>query len=188
MRKYVITGGACSGKTTVINHFKKRGYSVLEETAREVIEERKNFNLDKKEKIKRQEIIFNRQFKAEESYSKKFIDCLFLDRSLIDGVAYFNYLFNCFSKNFIKWKLKNRYDLVFVLDRLPFEKDGLRIEKTEEEAAKSHQKIIKAYRNYGYSLIFVPVMPVEKRVEFILNCVNELEGGDKNERKNIYNN
>ena len=31
MRKYVLTGGACSGKTTLIGELKKRGYNVLEE-------------------------------------------------------------------------------------------------------------------------------------------------------------
>ena len=39
MRKMVLTGGACSGKTTLVNELKRRGYNVLEEVARQVLEE-----------------------------------------------------------------------------------------------------------------------------------------------------
>src|SRR6185312_6669514 len=36
---YVLTGGPCAGKTTVILELQKRGYHVLEEAARSVIDE-----------------------------------------------------------------------------------------------------------------------------------------------------
>ena len=38
MKRYVLTGGPCSGKTTVLNILAKCGYPVVPELAREMIE------------------------------------------------------------------------------------------------------------------------------------------------------
>lgn len=41
LKKIVLTGGPCCGKTTLIEELNKRGYPVLHETAREVLNEGK---------------------------------------------------------------------------------------------------------------------------------------------------
>ena len=43
---YVITGGPCTGKTTILNDLHEKGYRVLHEIARKVIEEKQKTNKD----------------------------------------------------------------------------------------------------------------------------------------------
>lgn len=167
--KTVITGGPCCGKTTLIREFRKMGFNVLSETAREIIS-------DTNERAWSSELqmqIFKKQLEKEmgiKNQNRK----TFLDRSLIDSIAYF-YVFNNsipkIPEEILKYNLAGKYDFVFVLDRLNLVHDGLRIEKDDKEAEKVHMAIIKTYRERGYKLISVPVMSVKKRAEFILNKI-----------------
>lgn len=164
--KIVITGGPCSGKTTIINELKIRGFTVVEEAARKVIEERKHLPLTKEEMKERQRLIFEQQ-NLEETKKLDEPDVIF-DRSLIDSVAY-NILFQGkFPEKSPEINFLKRYDLVFILDLLPFEYDGTRIENGPEEANKIHGKLKEVYSFLNYNLIDVPVMPVKERAEFII--------------------
>jgi len=159
MKKYVLTGGPCSGKTTLLDELGKRGYSIVEETARKII--KSHSNLSHKEK---QERIFKSQLEIESSLRD---EIYFLDRSLIDVVAYSRF-HNTEPPSLLKTtRLEKRYDLVFVLEMLKFKKDEVRIEQNEEDAKWAHRNVIKAYQEYGYNLIFVPKGSVEQRADFI---------------------
>lgn len=177
MKKYVLTGGPASGKTSVINELKKRGFSVIDEVARKVIDERKHLMINETEKIIRQEIIFQRQLDIEKEFEN--INLLFLDRGVIDNLAYCYHLLENVPKSISSFNFSNRYDGIFVLDRLPFEQDGLRVEKDDEEADKMHRTIINTYKKNGYELTFVPIIPIKERADFILNNLDELKGGIK---------
>lgn len=175
-KKYVLTGGACSGKTTLLHELKKMGFNVLEEVGREVLKERKNFPLTLQERILREEIIFQKRLEREKEFEQK-NSILFLDRGLVDSIAYSNHHLGFVPKQILDYDLRNRYDLVFILERMPFKQDGLREEKDDIEAEEVHNKIIKVYQSIEYSPIFVPIISVEKRADFILNCVKHLKGG-----------
>ena len=171
MKKYVLTGGPGIGKTTVIEILASMGYKVIPEAARMVIEEEQIKNseiLPWKNLSKFQEIVAMRQLQAEEKIQSNVGQSVFLDRGIIDGYGY------CLRGGVtpptsITDNAKNRYEKIFVLDPLElYEKDNVRFED-KEEAQKSHLNIIEAYKNFGYEPIFVPVMPPEDRVEFILN-------------------
>jgi predicted ATPase len=163
MKKYVLTGGPCCGKTTLLSELQRRGFSVLEETARQVIAENPNLTLEE-----RQIIIFNQQLKKE--------NCLelgkayFLDRSLIDGIAYSLFYGNKLPKVFQDFDLRERYSRIFVLSQLPFEKDAIRVEN-EDEAKIIHKKIKEIYESLRYNTLEIPVMPVKQRAEFILSKI-----------------
>ncbi|MBI2150615.1 MAG: translation initiation factor IF-2 N-terminal domain-containing protein [Acidobacteria bacterium] len=96
---------------------------------------------------------------------------VFLDRGLPDTIAYYK-----FHKLKIPPKLlsmsRNRYKKIFILDMLPYHKDYARIEDVKD-AKKIHKMIMKSYKELGYKLVKIPVMPVEKRVEKILKSVKE---------------
>ncbi len=177
MKKIVLTGGPCSGKTTTIQKLNKLGFLVINEIATEVILERQNIPLSKEEFLKRQDLIFERQLFKEKEYQKGNNSILFLDRGLIDGLAYT--IFYAGEEAIKKYDFdfnKKRYDLIFSLEQLPFAKEGFRIEDSEEEARRIHRDILNLYEKYGYELIFVPKMTVEERVGFILDKV--FDGGD----------
>jgi predicted ATPase len=174
--RYVLTGGPSCGKTTSINNLRKRGFSVLEETARQVLEERKDNHVDEREILARQRLIFERQLQQEESaFQHSAEGVLFLDRSLVDIPPYCNMLLGYVPKEIAGFDYTNRYEKIFVLERLPFEDDGLRIE-TEEQAQEVHDIIVQQYQSFGYSPILVPVLPVEQRTDYILD---KIKGGAK---------
>jgi len=178
IKKIVLTGGPSSGKTSVIKELKRRGFRVLSESGRTILGVMGSPK-SKKEMVKVQLLICCLQ-KILESYCEK---KTFLDRSLIDIFAYSKHFFGSLPKCM---SLPNyRYDKVFVLDRLPFVADGLRIESCDGEAKKMHNLVLAEYELHGYRPIVVPLFPsctvqesIERRAVFILNCCNEKTKGD----------
>jgi len=166
VKKYVLTGGPSSGKSTTIEDLRKRGYSVLDEVAREMIKQRESYPNTKRGICEFQEMMFNEQLKRERSLDGKLA---FLDRGLGDYYAYSEHLVGYVPEGMRDFDIRGRYDALFVLDRLPFVDDGLRIESGEEEAEKLHRKLIDAYVGCGYNPVFVPILPVKERTEFILD-------------------
>lgn len=170
--KVVITGGACSGKSSIITELEKRGFIVLKEVAKEIHNRRKNFILINEEHFKRQKIIFdtqlNNEINAKKNYRQKIV---FLDRSLIDAIFYFDFFNWQFPKAVSSINLKNKYDFVFSLEQLSFKKQGFRIEEDEEEAKRIHVALLNYYKNLGYNLIHVPIMNINDRIEFILDKI-----------------
>src|SRR3989344_1037496 len=169
MKKIVLTGGSCSGKSTIINKFNSNGHKTLVEVARHVLEERKNFPLSKDELSWRQKVIYQRQLELE-NYHDQFYkngEVLIQDRSLVDVLAYCK----LFGIDEIKYfnverlELDKRYDSVLFLERLPFKSDGLRIEN-DESADMIGKEIENTYRNFGYEIVKVPVMILEERYRF----------------------
>ena len=178
MIKHVITGGPCAGKTSVINELRKRNLEVIEEFARRVIAERKHLPATAEEFAARERMIFYRQLFEEDALDRKNLSrCdLFLDRGLLDTIAYsIHYLGKSFDD--FNSHVHGRYASVFILERLPFVDDGLRIESGEEEAQKLHDRLMECYVSHGYTPIIVPVMPVKERVEFILKNIKKINGG-----------
>jgi len=171
-KKYVLTGGPCCGKTTLLHELEMLGHSVLSEVARGVIEQRVDQPLNYQESLIRQELIFNRQVEMEEKLGG---DHAFLDRGIFDNFAYQQHLLGHLIPEYIDLSLNHpRYDEIFVLNRLVFQNDGLRIEKDDNEAEKLHNLIIDSYKSFGYNPVFVPVFDnPQKRAEFVLNYLGE---------------
>lgn len=171
-----IVGRSSSGKTTLINELNKRGYKTIEEIARRVLIERKDNLVDEEEQLIRQKIIYSRQLNLENSSS----DLVYLDRGLIDVLAYTRYF--QVNNSFIDESLLfNRYPLVLELEKRPFVPDGVRIEKNEEEVDKIYSLVRKTYLEFGYFPILVPNFcenPYEnasKRIDFILKELKKLK-------------
>lgn len=172
---HVITGTSCSGKTTLVNLLANSGYKVVPEVARLYIngELAKGRPLDD---IRRDRAELTRQI------YNRWVDCLdelhtheelFLDRGLPDAFAFFRYagmnpneiLLDC---------LKYRYASVFILDRLPYLKDGVRA-GDDHYAEYFHKWVHRDYRALGYDVIRVPVLSPEDRLALVLKSLNEQE-------------
>lgn len=110
IKKYVITGGPCSGKTTVISLLKRKGFLVLEETAREVLRNNKR-RKNPKNDLELQIEIFERQIKKENNLGDAQV---FLDRSALDGVAYSLLMHGRVPDIALNYDFKGRYDLIFL--------------------------------------------------------------------------
>lgn len=171
-RKFVLTGGPCAGKTTTLDGLMTRGFQIVPEMARAVIEHQqstgghilpwKNFELFQRE-------IMLRQLDRERALAPG--KTAFVDRGLPDQLAYFRLYDMPMVADIEDAARRSRYDGVFLLDMLPsYERDSTRTE-TPEDAARVHRFIEESYAGLGYDVVRVPAMTVEERIEFILSKV-----------------
>ncbi len=170
MVRIVLTGGPCSGKTTTANILRQMGFSVVPESAEMVIRAGKP-----EDNLEFQWRIFELQQELEEKYPDDGL--LFLDRGVPDTIAYTRYWGYDPPKEFIEAS-RDRYNFVFFFDRLPFKKEGFRVENGEFDAERATRLIRQAYLELGYVLVHVPVLPPIDRVAYLLDVVYSLVGPD----------
>lgn len=166
---YVLTGGPCAGKTTLILELERRGHHVIHEAARLIIEEELAEGKTLEE-IRRPPGRFERRVVERNIAHEKGLPSeltVFLDRGILDNVAYHRYLNIPMDAQLEEAATAARYRKVFLLDMVDFEQDEARNE-TPEQASAIHEHLAKAYEEYGVPLVRVPVLPVPERAEFIL--------------------
>lgn len=168
----VITGGPCTGKTTVINILTNRGYKTTIEHARHYIDTQKIKGRtveEIRENKKRFQLgVLNMQIEQEAILNLN--DVVFLDRALPDAMAYYKFLGLEYDDRLVEQCNKYCYNKVFILDRLPLTNDYARLED-EQEQIRIHHLIIEVYKSFPCPIIYVPVLPPEERVDFILENV-----------------
>lgn len=169
---YVITGGPSSGKTTTVNLLRARGYNTTIEHARYYLDTQQSDGRTveeiRKHQAEFQSGILNMQIQQEKGLSPD--DIVFLDRAIPDALAYYRFL-NLPEDEKVLGALHNVcYKKVFILDCLKLVKDYAR---TEDEAAqkKIHALISEVYESLPFPVIYVPVLPPEERVDFILKNI-----------------
>jgi predicted ATPase len=174
-KQIVLLGRSSSGKSTLVNHLRHRGFQVCAEVPSIVLDLRKQQEVGPVEIEKRQILMYQIQELLEFSSQGQ----IFFDRSLVDVYAYTQYLLNdipwCFPP---KDNLSGRYNHVFDLERLPFKKTPTRIENNEKEAEEIYQFVRQYYFDLGYRPITVPAFSgesieqaVSKRADFILSQI-----------------
>ena len=167
---FFISGGPCTGKTSVINELKDNGHNTVPETAREVaLNDSRFVGKSIKEIDMRifQNEIFNLQKKQIESLIGR-RENFFFDRGFGDTLAYGKISGFGVPNDFFDYAKRFRHSKIFILEPLGFYKtDELRTE-TKEEQKEIHEKIINAYGELKHPIIFVPLMNTKQRAEFIL--------------------
>ena len=165
-----ISGGPCTGKTSVINELKENGYNTVPEAAREISANDLRFAGKSIRDIDMrifQNEIFNLQKRQIESLIGK-KEFFFFDRGFGDTLAYRKLHGFDTPHDFFDYAGKFQKSMVFILEPLGFYKtDELRTE-TREEQKEIHEKIISAYRELKHPITFVPLMNTNKRAEFII--------------------
>ena len=169
----VITAGPSAGKSSTIRELSSRGYRTLPEAARVLFDQRISEGDTPKEV--RQEPDFHEQVEAVDRRIEQYFpedEPVFLARGLADNLAYRQHFGNADDPEYavVLDEVRDRYDNVFLLDRLDFEDDEVRSED-EEEAQVLHAKIRKAYKGLNCTVYEVPVIPVDDRVDYILQRI-----------------
>lgn len=174
-KKYVLTGGPCSGKTTILKEMEKRNFVCIPESAREIIEA-ESF----KEKgifpwndfIGFQKKVFQLQISKENHLSDEMI---FLDRSIIDSLAYMlaeGYVINnIVLQELIEHTDIGDYDTVFFLEMLPDYKQDLSRREDREKAIHISETIYDLYLALGYHVIRIPPLSLMNRLDEIFKYV-----------------
>ena len=182
MRKILIAGGPCSGKTALVEELARRSYYTVPEAALSVInnEERAGSNIfpwtDFEEFNKR---VIELQGQNEVVIPQE-TSLAILDRSLVDPAAYFRRKDLPIPSYLDDMVREAHYEQAFILDMLPKSywdktKGGMpRIMQTYEEGERIHWFIRTIYRNYGIKTTSIPfVSPIETRVDLVESSLKD---------------
>jgi len=169
---HVITGAACSGKTTLIDLLADKGFQTAPETARQYLDREmgKGRTLDEIfEDATTEPGIEDMQLRIE--HGLRAIDVVFLDRALPDSLT-FRRLAGLNPNELLTDCFHHRYASMFLLDRLPFQQNGARIED-DAIAGLLDEWLARDYSALGYNVVRVPVLSIKDRLAFILDRLSE---------------
>ena len=169
---HVITGAISCGKTTLINLLADKGFQVLPEMSRGYIEGEvaKGRMLDEIFSSQADEqAITELQRRAE--HGLRTTDVVFLDRALPDYLWFWR-LLGMDPNELLAECFHHRYTSVFILDQLPLELDGARIDN-DDYTVLLDEALVRDYSALGYDVARVPVLLPEERLAFVLERVSE---------------
>lgn len=171
-KRIVITGGPGSGKTTLIELLEAKGFPVIHEISRQVIQEAQAAGID--QLFLTDPLLFSqklmdgrlKQFEQAKDHSEKH---LFYDRGLPDVTSYMHYIEAKYPATFDAPCFNNCYDQVFLLPpwKSIYTQDNERYESFEQ-AETIHDHLLKGYEKYGYNVQLVPVGTPSERIDHIL--------------------
>jgi len=163
--KIIISGPPSSGKTTIINALKKRGYVCFNEISPIDIDLSINTN-----KLILSKFLFS---KRKEQYKALNNQLSFYDRSLIDVIAYMNFWNEKYPSSWDKEIHNCEYfhKVFYTSTWKAIYKQTTNRQETYQEAQKIDLFLRKAYLNFKYQIIEVPHYNISKRVDFIINNI-----------------
>ncbi len=175
-RLVVVTGGPCSGKTTLIRALAGRGFATVDEAAIDVIRTLNGtMGVEGQRAWRRahpldfQRMVFDLQVKRESAVERA-SGPVFLDRGIADGIAYCTDAGIEPPARFRDRAIASGYAGAFVLETLEgFEtRDATGRMSRREDSLRIGRLIADAYRSIGVTATLVGVMPVEERLERVL--------------------
>jgi predicted ATPase len=169
----VVTGASCSGKTSLIDQLADKGFRTAPETARQYFERElaKGRTIDevRADRATVTSRVYSMMVEREKGLQAN--DVTFLDRGLPDALAFYRFagmnpneiLLDCFQY---------RYASVLMLDRLPYQRDGVRT-GDDETASYFESWTSRDYSALGYDVVRVPVLPPQERLAFVLERLSD---------------
>ena len=168
---YIITGAPSTGKTSILNELRSRGYLCHEEIAREIIRENMDAGIDIfpwNDMHKFSDLVLERMKVLVNTFDPNAIQ--FLDRSMVDLIGYMKFANQEAPAHYKREALSVGYaKKVFFLPiwHEIYTQDAERKESLEE-AEKIGKSLEETYISLGFELIHVPHGNVAERVSFIL--------------------
>lgn len=168
--KIIITGGPCTGKSTLIKALADQGYQVHDEFARSVIKEQLTLGTNKvpwDDNYGFSTIVLAKMQELNQNIDDAAIH--FLDRGIPDLAAYLKLSKDPLPVSFDAFLEEAHYHKQVLI--LPpweeiYENDTERKESFDK-AILIYQSLKETYAHYGFDLLEVPKTSVEERVRFI---------------------
>jgi predicted ATPase len=166
---YVITGSPCSGKSTVLSELKKKGFRIIDEAARILIDQElakgRTIKEIRKDERQFQQEVLTKKIEIESSLPKN--EVIFFDRAIPDTEAYYQ-LQGYVDQQLQKVLQKCIYKKVFLFEILPFEQDYARTEDPNK-LQKLHDLLKVSYKKRNIPIVEVPVLSIAKRVDLVIS-------------------
>lgn len=166
---HVITGAACTGKTTLINLLAARGYRIAAETARIFFEQAmasgRTLEALRQDMLAVQLGILRLQREQEATLPPA--EVIFLDRALPDSLT-FHRVFGMDPNGILAECRRHQYASVFILDRLPLQRNQSLGPEDRESTRFIDDWLARDYSALGYEVVRVPVLPPEERLAFVM--------------------
>lgn len=167
----VITGGPCSGKTTIIQALAEDGHTTVPEAATELIEDPALENL-RADPLEFQLQVLRRQLENEKRAGERAEpqSVIFLDRGIGDGFGYLSYHgLEPFEELLDAWpEARERSRCVLFFDSRPDYQAASHRSETPEEARRIHDILLADYRSRHDRVLLIPWLPVEERLALVL--------------------
>ena len=176
---FVITGGPGVGKTTLLQELQKRFFTCIPEVAREIIREQVAVQGDAlpwKNKELYLQKMFDRSVDGYLAAKNNNSSLIFFDRGIPDSFSYAKIIGFGETESMERDAMYHRYNQnVFFLWpwRDIYTTDDER-KQSWEEALVSAELNAETYRRFNYTLIDVPNDSPEKRADFILTWVGNM--------------
>jgi predicted ATPase len=171
-QKIVITGGPGTGKTTLLQSLKKRGFHCMDEISREIILKARENGIEHlflKNPLVFSEILVKKRKEQFSDALKSTHDLIFFDRGIPDIEAYLNFKKQKHTFPFVEMNKTSTYDKIFITP--PWQEihttDNERYE-TFSETKKIHTELENTYTKLGYKPISVPFGTPLQRIHFVL--------------------
>jgi len=174
-RFFVITGGPGSGKSTLIDELEARGYARSLEAGRGVIQDQVAIGGDAlpwERPSLFAELMLCWEMRSYQ-IAQRSSGPVFFDRGVPDIFGYLRLMNLAVPAHVRKAAEVFRYSRkVFISPPWPeiFAQDRER-KQDFDEAVRTYEVMVLTYRDLGYELIELPRVPVEGRVEFVINAV-----------------
>lgn len=169
-KKYVLTGGPSSGKTSIILALEQRGEYIVREAAEDYIRIRQAQGQPAPwTELDFQEGILKLQVQREKRIPKD-VRRVFIDRGVHDGLAYLSPEIGTYRKVMAEAR-EHKYNAIFLIDALKSMKKTDVRRETQDEAHELRDKLEQVYKQAGYKPILVKKAPLKQRLEQILSTL-----------------
>ena len=170
MSLVVITGAPGAGKTTLLQALRARGYTIVADTPRAIIQDRRRRGLSPRpEPLAMTQETLRIDIENYECYRGR-SEHVFFERGVFDALAGLAAKTPLSESDFRTWLSKYPYfSKVFVLPpwRAIYVTDAER-DHTFEHAQWVDRVTRRWYRRCGYQIVDVPMASVDERCEFVL--------------------
>lgn len=179
---YVITGGPCTGKTTLLAELATLGHATVPEAARLIIDEGfaqgKTLKEIRADEQKFQHVVLERKKMIEANTMRETVTLF--DRGMHDTIAYLKQYGWEITKA-VEEIIKNAtYRKVFLLEPLPHHENDYARTEDKTFTVKLNKLLRRTYQDAGLPVISVPPLPLAERVDFVLKHIqNKTEKGEQ---------
>ncbi len=174
---FYLSGGPASGKTTVLEVLRDRGYCCVDEVARKILRQQMKFDgdaVDWKDQSEYREVVLSWSIADFESVGER-IRLVFFDRGIPELTAYGNPPGTEAPPHLQRAAAVFRYNpLVFVAP--PWKEiycNDTERKQSFEEAIDVWRRVAPCYEKCGYLPVELPRVSPEKRADFVLERIGE---------------